>query len=239
MEERLDRVNLLDYVESHIPTDKILFSRIIQDAANNYLYAITDKGCPSIEEFFSAWQYLFNITSNNKRSWEKSRSIKISYDYRGNKITENRYLEDTTLKLMCFDKHYELSGLSEYMDIDKFRKGLRSKREQILKDRWEHVVTKIKALHDKELGQITDGKQLPLPLWNEDLLTTLTYPSSPESLANAVYVSKKLKSTSKRRSNKKTNQGKYSKLVSTIEHNSFEKLKDNWGPLASLGVSND
>ncbi len=197
-EDRIDRINLLEFLEPNCPPDKVLFSCIIQDAASNYLYAFLGKNGTSAEEFFSAWQYFFKVESTNRESWDHNRTVKISYSHRGQKIVENRYLTDNELQLMCFDKHYDMSGLSTYMHIEKFRKGLKDKRRRILSDNWEQVQAYVSSLYQHELSQIADGQQVPLQIWSaENLLSILIDPPTPQHLANAIYVPNRLKRTCK------------------------------------------
>lgn len=211
-----------------------MYARIIQDAASNYLYAFLGKNGTSTEEFFAAWQYFFKVTSTNKVSWDHHRTIKISYIQKGVKVSENRYLSDNELQLMCFDKHYEFSGLSDYMDISKFLSGLKNKRTKILQDNWEQVSTYITSLYNKELEQVKEGKQVPLKIWDQSLLQTLVDPPTPVHLASLIYLPNKLKRTTKSRTNKQPKQGVHAKLVEKIINNSFQPLGNDWGPLASL-----
>jgi len=232
IEERLDKINLLEYLESHIPTDKVLYSRIIQDAVASYLNAFVTKSYISVDEFFSSWKYLFKIVSTDKKTWDFNRTIRSSHISNGLKVIERRYLEDEELKLMCFDKHYEFSGLAKYMYIDKFRSSLKDKRTKLLNDNWNQVEKYINGLYQKELNQVADNRQLPLQLWNNNLLSTLVDPPSPIHLASVVYIPKKLKKEVKARTNKQTS-SKHSKLIERIKSNDFQPISNNWGPLAT------
>lgn len=236
-EDRIDRINLFDYLEPNVAPDKVLYSRIIQDAASNYLYAFLGKNGTSAEEFFSAWQYFFKVTSSNRKSWDHHRTIKLSYTRKGRKITENRYLNDNELQLMCFDKHYDYSGLAEHMHIDKFRSGLKAKRRKILIDNWQQVQDYVQTLYSHELSQITDGQQVPLQVWNESLLEVLVDPPSPLHLASVIYVPNKLKRSRKPRAQKPQPKGIYARLVEKLQGNKFQPLDANWGPLALLGAT--
>lgn len=240
-EERIDRINLLEYLEPNAAPDKVLFARIIQDAASNYLYAFLGKNGTSAEEFFAAWQYFFKVSSDNRSSWDHHRTIKNTFTRQGQKVIEDRYLLDSELQLMCFDKHYDLSGLADYMHIDRFRSNLKIKRRRILTSNWEQVQNYVHALYQRELSHIADGQQVPLQVWHEDLLTLLVDPSSPHNLANAIYVPNKLKRPRRSRAQRPLGTSVYSKLVERLEGNKIPPLEGDWGPLSVLleGASND
>lgn len=239
-EDRIDRVNLLDFLESNVPSHKVLYARIIQDAASNYLYAFLGKNGTSIEEFFAAWQYFFKVVSTNKKTWDHHRTVKLSYTKKGVKVNENRYLSDNELILMCFDKHYEFSGLEEYMNIDKFREGLKVKRTKILKDNWAQVSAYVDTLYQNELNQVADGRQVPLKVWDENLLSTLVDPITPIRLASLIYIPTKLKRPIRLRTKKIVTKGMYARLVEKIENNSFQSIGKDWGPLSLFeGIDNE
>lgn len=219
-EDRIDRINLLEFLESNIPSDKVLYSCIIQDAASNYLYAFLGKNGTSAEEFFAAWQYFFKVESTNKSSWDHNRTIKHSYISRGQKVTETHQLTDDELKLMCFDKQYELSGLHKHMHIDKFRLLLRTKRQRIVKDNLAQITSYVNSLYQNEINQITNGQQIPLQVWNENILTVLTDPPTPMHLASLIYVSNKLK-TNKKPKSKKKHKGSRSNSTHIVEGQQF------------------
>lgn len=241
-EDRIDRINLLEFLQPNTPPEKVLFSCVIQDAASNYLYAFLGKNGTSVEEFFSAWQYFFKVTSANKVSWDHNRTIKLSYNRRGQRVVESRYLTDSELQLMCFDQHYEMSGLSDHMHIDKFRAKLKEKRHKILSNNWEQVQAYVNSLYQHELSQIADRQQVPLQIWSsEDLLSILIDPPTPLHLANTIYVSNKLKRPRRSRANRQLSAGIYAKLVERLEGSTLQDLDPNWGPLAALleGAAND
>jgi len=194
-EDRIDRVNLLEYLTSNAPAEKVLYSRIIQDAASNYLYAFLGKNGTSTEEFFAAWMYFFKVMSTDRVTWDHHRTIRHSYTSRGHKIHEARHLTDGELQKMCFDKHYEMSGLSNHMHIEKFREGLKKKRREILTANWEQVKAYVDSLYQSELAQIADGQQVPLQIWGPPnwLMEILIDPPSPCHLAGVLYVPAKLK----------------------------------------------
>lgn len=231
-ESRIDRINLLDFLEPNSSAEKVLYSCVIQDASSNYLYAFLGRNGTSAEEFFSSWQYFFKITSTDKASWDHHRTIKISYTKKGQKIVDNHYLTDNELQLMCFDKHYELSGLSKYMHIDRFRSELRNKREKILINNINQVQEYINSIYNKELGQIANGQQVPLRIWGENLIQILVDPPSPVHLASILYVSSKIKRL-RRVGNKKPTQSKYAILANEISKQTTEPIGD-WGPLSQI-----
>jgi hypothetical protein len=94
---------------------------------------------------------------------------------------------------MCFDKHFEMSGMSSLIHIDKFRAGLKKKRREILTTNWDQVKAYIEALYQHELSQIADGQQVPLQVWGAELMEVLIDPPTPCHLAGILYVPSKLK----------------------------------------------
>lgn len=237
-EERIDRINLMEFLEPNAPPDKVLFLRIIQDAASNYLYALLGKNGTCIEEFFYAHQYFFKINSNDKPTWNKNRVIRSVYIDNGMKIREKKELRDSELELMCFDKQFDLSGLSNYMHIDRFRANLKKKRYQILTNNWEQVKVYITALYQREVSEIAEGQQVPLQVWGDDLLSILVDPPTPQHLANIIYISNKLKKQKKDR-HSKSNVGTYQSLADKLEKQTNTRLPKDWGPLAVFeGVDN-
>lgn len=238
-ESRIDRLNLLEFLESNSPSEKVLYTYIIQDAASNYLYAMLGKNGTSVEEFFSAHQYFFKVESTRSATWDHHRQIKYSYTCKGQKVKVDHYLTDSELKLMCFDKHYELSGLINHMDIDRFRSKLKQKRARIIHNNLEQVKSYINSLYQKELDQIVDGNQVPLQIWTGDFVSILVDPPTPFHLANLLYVPSRLKKARKKRA-RKTNKGTYYELAKVLKSKELQTINDDWGPLAELheGINN-
>lgn len=239
VEERLDRINLMEYLAPTAPAEKVLFARIIQDAANSYLYAFIGRNGATAEEFFASHQYFFKVVSTEKATWDHHRSITNTFTRKGEKVKEVRHLTDEELQLMCFDRHYENSGLSDYIHIDKFRNKIKNRRRSILQANWEQVSKHIRSLYEHELSMITDGNQVPLQIWNEDLLEILVDPPTPNHLANVLYVPTKAKRPKRFRKPKPMSESEGIALASKI---TAEKppLGDDWGPLSTLlnGASN-
>lgn len=238
-EDRIDRINLLEYLEPNASPSKVLFLNVIQDAASNYLYAFLGKNGTSAEEFFYAHQYFFEVESKKREDWDHHRNIKIIYTHQGKKVVENRYLQDSELQFMCFDWHFVLSGLEAFMDINKFLEGLKTKRRRILTQNWQQVQTYVESLYQHEVELITDGNQVPLRVWNEELLEILIDPPTPLHLANAIYVPLRLKRPRRTARPKVPSVSANVKLAERIRNNDIPNLGSDWGPLALLlGDSN-
>jgi hypothetical protein len=233
-ESRVDRINLMEFMQPNAPPEKVLYLRIIQDAVSNYLYAFLGKNGTSAEEFFAAWQYFFKVKSTNRTSWDHNRTIKKLYTNLGQHIIESHYLTDSELQMMCFDKHYDFSGLAELMFIDNFRARLKEKRQRILNDNWMQVIGYVNTLYQNELSQIANGQQIPLQVWDEDLLTILTDPKNPLHLASTIYVPNKLKRIRKPRNRKIVSIGIYHNLAEKLITNNFPPLEEDWGPLSMI-----
>lgn len=236
-EDRIDRINLMEFLEANAPSEKVLYARVIQDAASNYLYAFLGKNGTSAEEFFAAHQYFFKVVSTDMATWNHHRTIKQSFTRRGKKVTEDRYLTDSELQLMCFDKHYEFSGLSKYMHIDKFKNGLKARRTKILKNNWEQVTSYINVLYQHELSMIAEGHQVPLQVWHDNLLSVLVDPPTPLHLASSIFVPNKLKRPRRSRAKKTIGTSPNAALATRLEKNNLPALGQDWGPLSTLGVN--
>jgi aromatic ring-cleaving dioxygenase len=239
-EDRIDRINLMEFLGPNAPPEKVLYARVIQDAASNYLYAFLGKNGTSAEEFFAAHQYFFKVVSTDVETWNHHRTIKQSFTRRGKKVIESRYLKDSELKLMCFDKHYDFSGLGDYVHIDRFRDKLKSRRRSILSkpENWEQVKAYVQALYQHELSMITDGNQVPLQVWNEDLLDILVDPPTPLHLASAIFVPTKAKRPKRSRAPKPIGISPGIKVAEKLAN--LPPMSADWGPLSTLfnGASN-
>lgn len=231
-EERIDRINLLDHLGSNAPSQRVLYSCVIQDAASNYLYALLGKNGTSVQEFFAAHQYFFRITSVDKESWG-SRKVKKSYTQRGKKVLETHHLTDDEVMLMCFDKHYEFSGMEQHLCIEKFRIQLMDKRRRIVTNNWPQISSYVNGLYQKELSEIVPGSQVPMQVWQERLQEILIDPRDPYQLASLLYVPAKLK-RSRKATKKKQLDGRFADLAKRLSLKQIEPLQSDWGPIAIL-----
>lgn len=232
-EERIDKIPFEAYLRPGSPPETLVFIKVIADAASNYLYFGLGKNGTTIEEFFYSHSYFFKVSSTNKETYELARNIRNVYTRRGEHVIDKRELSDNELQLMCFDKHFDMSGLDKAMNIETFRKNLLKKRAQILTNNWQQVKGYITQLYQRELERILPGKQVPLPVWSDNMLEILTNPSSPAILAQLFYVPAKLKKSHKR-SNRKNTKKSSSDLVNNIRINKIPALIEDWGPIAGI-----
>lgn len=231
METRIDKINLLEFLEPGQPAAKVLYANIIQDAVYQYLYAFVDKNNISPDQFYCAWRYLFYVTSEAPNTWSSRRNIKQSYTKKNQHLTKIHHLTDDEFINMCFDRHYDYSSLSNHMHIEKFRAGLKLKRLQILKDNWTSVTSNIDGIYNQELKDIKHGRQVPFRLWTNNVQSILVDPPTPYQLAGLLYVPKKIKKKHKFKVRKEqvSNNVGYEQAIANIQS------VPDWGPLSTFG----
>jgi hypothetical protein len=169
---RLDKINFMEDLSASVSSEKILFLQTITDAIHNYLFAFLGRNGTSAEEFAFAHEYLFRVRSYDPATWAD----------RGSRT-------EAQMKDMCFDVHYEMSGLSYWMDIDKFLRDLRNYRREIVEDNRDQVLEYLGILYSKACLEAHPGHQLPLPLG--DRLDALSSPNSPADIARLLFLPKR------------------------------------------------
>jgi hypothetical protein len=214
-DERIDRINLLELRRADQPPEGVLYLCIIQDAVISYLYSFLSKNEANADAFYSAWRYFFETTSTNPATWNANRAIRHSSACRGDESITH-YLVNSEMELMCFDRHYDMSGLSEYMHISKFREKLKAKRRKIVTNGWPKIESFINNTYQRELSQIVDGQQVPFRVWSDSIQELLVDPIDPRCLAGAMYIPSKLKKTKKHHSRKVKKAAKYIHREMTI-----------------------
>ncbi len=174
---RLDNLNLMEALDTNAPQEKVLFLQTITDAVHNYLFFGLGKNGTSAQEFAHACEYLFNVRSFDASTWhtESLRRTRSKVD-----LTDNEY------RSMCFDIHYEYSGLSTYMTIDRFLSWLKKERKRLLEDNSNQVFGYMLELYKKACEEASDGHQLPLPLF--DYIDILVCPKTPKDVAKLVFL---------------------------------------------------
>lgn len=203
-DERIDKINLLELRRADQPPEGVLYLCIIQDAVTKYLYSFISRNGSNPDEFYSAWRYFFEVVSTNPATWNANRAIRNSSANRGEETTTHHLL-NSELELMCFDRHYDMSGLSEYMHISKFREKLKAKRRKIVVESWDKIETLINNMYQNESNQIASGQQVPFRVWSDSVQELLVDPIDPRCLANTLYVASKLKRIKKHRIKKTRN----------------------------------
>jgi hypothetical protein len=191
---RLDRLDLMESLSTNLSGVSVLYLSTIKDAVHNYLFFALGRNGTSADEFSAACLYFFRIRSFLPDTWEGSKMRRITeVDSEGKRVSKQVEFTDEQLKLMCFDVHYDYSGLGSAMAIDRFLKLLKEERKEILQQNEEQVRAYVEEIRAKELDQIGTGQQVPLRIGFKDDIEILTEPSEPVELARMLYYPSKLK----------------------------------------------
>jgi hypothetical protein len=169
---RLDRLDLMECLEQNAPQEKVLFLQTITDAIHNYLFSFLGRNGTTAEEFAFACQYLFHVRSTDPSTWSEE--------------VKNSDLTPAQIRDMCFDTHYEFSGLSSLMSMDRFLKQLKETRQNIIEENQSQIFEYLGKLYSKACEEAYNGHQLPLPL--QDRIQILTQPADPREVASLLYL---------------------------------------------------
>lgn len=102
--------------------------RIIKMSVRDYLYFGLGANHITPERFLEAYQYLFQMRSTQVQRKE--------------------------VKEKCFDVHYDISGLSDLMPIEKFLKLLLTKRTKVLTENHQQIKNYLKELRSQEWNRL-------------------------------------------------------------------------------------
>jgi hypothetical protein len=171
---RLDRLEFMDCLEQNAPVEKVIFLQTITDAVHNYLFSFLGRNGTSPEEFAYACQYLFQVRASDPNTWDN---------------LAGKDLSPAQIRDMCFDTHYEFSGLSMKMSMDRFLKNLKSTRREILEENKEQILDYLSILYSRACMEACSGHQLPLLLC--DLLEVLVQPQDMREAASLLYLPSK------------------------------------------------
>jgi hypothetical protein len=192
---RLDRLDLMQYLESNASPEKVLYLATIQDAVHNYLFFALGRNGTTAEEFVSSAKYFFQVRATDQQTWSTSRFLRSTYiGGNGKRQTTTIKLTDSQLKSMCFDTHYDYSGLAELMPMDRFLTWLKRRRGEILQENWNQVTSYLDSVREKDARRVLEGSQAPLPrIWSETDRLTLVEPAGPKEVAELLYIPRSFK----------------------------------------------
>ena len=186
---RFDKIDDILKVVMNGNTDPeyAIFAAALLKDIHQYLYwGLGDNKCTDVK-WQDAYDYLFVIQGDKPETWGKARierSVEHTEDNR--RITHKVLLTDEDMKRRTFDAHYELLRLQEVIPISGFRRLLKEKRADILKQNREQVESYLRSECVKELENYPDGSQMRLALYAHDLVKTLTSPESMRQVAEVV-----------------------------------------------------
>jgi hypothetical protein len=164
-----------------------IFAAALLKDIHNYLYwSLGDNKCTDVK-WQDAYDYLFVIQGDKPETWGKARierSVEHTEDNR--RITHKVPLTDEDMKRRTFDAHYELLRLQEVLPISSFRRLLKERRAEILRQNREQVEDYLRSERVRELENYPDGSQMRISFYNHDLIKTLTSPESMQQVAELV-----------------------------------------------------
>jgi hypothetical protein len=182
--DRLDRIDFFDYASGTDSPLKLLYIKVIAQAATDYLFFGLGQNHVTLEQFDSAHRYFFEVRSYLRETWEHSRFMREVYQDDNRKRTTRRIsLSDEELKLMCFDRHYETAKLDNAMHIDRFITRLQEQRLTILSENSRQTLD---HMNRSDVGEMRLLQALVRPESVQELAACIiTKPYSDHGLAVA------------------------------------------------------
>jgi hypothetical protein len=161
---RLDLIDLVEFRVPNQPAEMVLFLECIKDSVFNYLFFALGRNGTSLDEFWWAMEYLFRVRSFDPTTWQGAKSARVTtVDKRsGKRSVRFECLNDETVRMMCFDIHYELSGLARLMSMDRFLAGLKFTRRQIVRENRSQIDKYIDEFRERQLENIARGWRIPI-----------------------------------------------------------------------------
>jgi hypothetical protein len=197
---RLDRIDFMDYASGTDSPFKLLYLKVISDAANNYLYFGFGDNHTVPDEFWYATEYFFTCRSYLKETWEHAKFMRHAYfdETLKKHVSTSIMLSDEELRLSCFDHHYEIAELDRLMPIQQFESWLRRRREELLAENRDQVNTYIDLLQATSMLEIQGGQQMPFKLDTADRMQILVRPECPEQVAEMVFYAPRYRTCARR-----------------------------------------
>jgi hypothetical protein len=186
--ERLDKIDFMEFLQANVPAERVMYLQTIVDAIHNYLFFGLGRNGTSAEEFAYACQYLFYIRAADPGTWANARIMQVAEQDAKIPGKHNlmRYeLSSAQVRAMCFDTHYEFSGLGRLMPIARFVAMLKAKRATILKENTHQVNQYMLDLNKRRMASAKTADYVPSGL---DPIAVLTQPKNPSEVARLLYL---------------------------------------------------
>lgn len=198
--DRLDRIDFLDYASGTDNPFKLLYLKVISDAASDYLYFGLGRNGTVPDDFWYATEYFFTCRSYKRETWDHAKFMRNAYvdEDTGKRVSTTIMLRDEDLMAACFDRHYEIAELHNLMPIDVFLEWLRTRREEILEENKQQVNAYMDLLQRTSVNRVADGEQIPFKLL--DRMQVLARPESPEQVAELVFYAPRYRQSTRRHS---------------------------------------
>ena len=186
---RLDTIDFMDFAGGSDSPIKMLYIKVISDAASDYLFFGLGKNGTVADDFWYATEYFFNVRSYRKETWEHAKFMRHAYfdETSKKRVSTSIMLTDEELKMACFDRHYELAELDRQMPFEMFLVWLKQRREELLLENMAQVNDYIDLLQQTALKEVEGGQQIQHRFNAIDRFQVLCRPDSPEQIAELVY----------------------------------------------------
>lgn len=141
--DRLDRIDFMDFASGTDSPFKLLYLKVISDAASDYLFFGLGKNGTVPDDFWYATEYFFTCKSYLEDTWKHAKFMRKAYvdEDTGKRVSSTLMLSDEELKQTCFDRHYEIVELHKLMPIERFVSKLEEQRLTILVSNWQQTQT--------------------------------------------------------------------------------------------------
>jgi hypothetical protein len=181
----LDRIDFSAYASGADSPYKLLYLKVISDAASDYLFFGLGNNGTVPDDFWYATEYFFSCRSFRPETWEHARFMRKAYfdEALKKRVSTSIMLTDEELKQACFDRHYEITELDTLMPFEDFVVALRETRAELLRKNWEQANTYIDLIRQASLKKVANNTQTALPLQAADRMQVLVSPESPEQVA--------------------------------------------------------
>lgn len=196
--ERLDRIDFLDFASGTDNPFKLLYLKVISDAASDYLFFGLGKNGTVPDDFWYATEYFFTCRSHLEETWKHAKFMRQAYvnEETGKRVSSTIMLTDEELKQTCFDRHYEIAELHQLMPMERFLEWLKVRREEILEENKQQVNDYIDLLQRTAFNRVKSGEQSNFKLDAADRMQVLTSPESPEQVAELVFYTPRYRTSS-------------------------------------------
>ena len=149
-------------------------------------FGIGDNGYKNPVRFFEASEFFFRTRSYEPDTWKDSPPITEVFTdpETGKRVKRTIVPPEETLRLQCFDKYYEFSGLNLYMPIDEFLWKLQAARRTWVIDNREQISTYLDFCRRYKYKR--SSSQLEFMMESPDFIEIMVCPDTPEQLDSII-----------------------------------------------------
>lgn len=130
----LDDDFMASLFKGELNVDQTIALRIIKMSVRDYLFFGLGRNGVTPEKFLEAYYYLYRVRSTDSWSWGDTRTTtRYRGDVDGKILSNTRSLSPKEIQWRCFDTHYNLCNLTDFMSMESFLAQVQTKRREILK----------------------------------------------------------------------------------------------------------